>query len=81
LSYERVVKFGDALKINKRASNPERVSLADIFLEPKNQKLVIYMPPTVKRLLEQMAKDSNVTTNKCVLHIVMKQLEESRYIK
>jgi hypothetical protein len=67
--------------LKKRSSSSVPVSLEDVFLEPKNQKLVIYLPPTIKKLVEEVARESGVRTNTCVLHILVKQLKELGFIK
>lgn len=69
------------MKPKKRSSDITPASFEDVFLEPKNQRLVIYLPPTIKRLVEEMAKGSDVRTNTCVLHIIVKQLKELGFLK
>lgn len=69
------------MKLKKSSVNITPVSIEDVFLEPKNQKLVIYLPPTIKNIVEELAKASNVRTNTCVLHIIIKQLRELRILK
>lgn len=69
------------MKLKKSSVNITPVSIEDVFLEPKNQKLVIYLPPTIKKIVEELAKASNVRTNTCVLHIIIKQLKELRILK
>lgn len=69
------------MKLKKGAANITPVSIEDVFLEPKNQKLVIYLPPTMKNIVVELAKASNVRTNTCVLHIIVKQLKELRILK
>jgi hypothetical protein len=65
----------------RKSSSDAPIPLEDIFVEPKNQKIVIYLPPTIKNILEQLAKDSNVRTNTCVLYIIVKQLKELGFLK
>ncbi|MCS7131813.1 MAG: hypothetical protein NZ934_03685 [Hadesarchaea archaeon] len=65
----------------KKSSTDAPVPLEDIFVEPKNQKIVIYLPPTIKNILEDLAKDSNVRTNTCILYIIVKQLKELGFLK
>lgn len=69
------------MKLKKSSVNITPVPIEDVFLEPKNQKLVIYLPPTIKNIVEELAKASNVRTNTCVLHIIIKQLRELRILK
>lgn len=69
------------MKLKKSSVNITPVPIEDVFLEPKNQKLVIYLPPTIKNIVEELAKASNVRTNTCVLHIIIKQLKELRILK
>lgn len=69
------------MKLKKSAVDITPVPIEDVFLEPKNQKLVIYLPPTIKNIVEELAKASNVRTNTCVLHIIVKQLKELRILK
>lgn len=57
------------------------VSIEEVFLEPKNQKLVVYLPPTIKELLEELARTSEVRTNTCVLYLLVKQLKELGLLK
>lgn len=78
---KNITKFGDVMKLKKSAVNITPVSIEDVFLEPKNKKLVIYLPPTIKNVVEELAKASNVRTNTCVLHIIVKQLKELRILK
>jgi len=68
------------VKLKKKSlKNP--IPLEDIFVEPKNQKLVVYLPPTVKNILEELARESNVKTTTCVLYIIIKQLKELGFLK
>ncbi|MEM1689634.1 MAG: hypothetical protein QXU01_04485 [Candidatus Hadarchaeales archaeon] len=68
------------MKLKKKSlKNP--IPLEDIFVEPKNQKLVVYLPPTVKNILEELARESNVKTTTCVLYIIIKQLKELGFLK
>lgn len=69
------------MKLGRRPSGIAPVSIEDVSLEPKNQKLVIYLPPTIKNLVEELAKASDVRTNTCVLHIIVKQLKELGFLK
>lgn len=63
----------------KSSRNP--IPLEEIFVEPKNQKLVIYLPPTVKNILDELARETNVRTNTCVLYIIIRQLRELGFLK
>ncbi|MEM2907865.1 MAG: hypothetical protein QXP65_01495 [Candidatus Hadarchaeales archaeon] len=65
----------------RKSSSDAPIPLEDIFVEPKNQKIVIYLPPTIKSILEELAKDSNVRTNTCILYIIVKQLKELGFLK
>ncbi len=65
----------------RKSSSDAPIPLEDIFVEPKNQKIVIYLPPTIKNILEELAKDSNVRTNTCILYIIVKQLKELGFLK
>jgi hypothetical protein len=67
------------VKLKKSSRNP--ISLEEIFVEPKNQKLVIYLPPTVKGILDELARETNVRTNTCVLYIIIRQLRELGFLK
>jgi len=67
------------VKLRKSSKNP--IPLEDIFVEPKNQKLVIYLPPTVKNILDELARETNVRTNTCVLYIIIRQLRELGFLK
>ncbi len=67
------------MKLRKSSKNP--IPLEDIFVEPKNQKLVIYLPPTVKNILDELARETNVRTNTCVLYIIIRQLRELGFLK
>lgn len=67
------------MKLKKSSRNP--ISLEEIFVEPKNQKLVIYLPPTVKGILDELARETNVRTNTCVLYIIIRQLRELGFLK
>jgi hypothetical protein len=69
------------MKLKKSSPNIPPVSIEDIFVEPKNQKLVIYLPPTIKNIIEELAKDSNIRTNTCILYIIVKQLKELGFLK
>lgn len=69
------------MRLKKRSSATSPVSIEDVFLEPKNQKLVIYLPPTIKDLVEELAKSSDVKTTTCVLHIIVKQLKELGFLR
>lgn len=65
----------------KKPSKRQPVSIEEVFLEPKNQKLVVYLPPTIKELLEELARNSEVKTNTCVLYLLVKQLKELGLLK
>lgn len=65
----------------RKSSSDAPIPLEDIFVEPKNQKIVIYLPPTIKNILEELARDSNVRTNTCILYIIVKQLKELGFLK
>lgn len=65
----------------KKKSSKNPIPLEDIFVEPKNQKIVVYLPPTVKKILEELAKESNVKITTCVLYIIIKQLKELGFLK
>lgn len=69
------------MKLKKSSLNIPPASIEDVFVEPKNQKLVIYLPPTIKNMLEELAKGSNIRTNTCVLYIIVKQLKELGFLK
>ncbi|MEM2865936.1 MAG: hypothetical protein QXM46_04340 [Candidatus Hadarchaeales archaeon] len=65
----------------RKPSGRQPVSIEEVFLEPKNQKLVVYLPPTIKELLEELARNSEVKTNTCVLYLLVKQLKELGLLK
>lgn len=65
----------------RKPQGRQPVSIEEVFLEPKNQKLVVYLPPTLKELLEELARTSEVRTNTCVLYLLVKQLKELGLLK
>lgn len=65
----------------RKPSRKQPISLEEVFLEPKNQKLVIYLPPTIKELLEEVARSSGVKTNTCVLYLLVRQLKDLGMLK
>lgn len=67
------------MKLKRKSKDP--VPIEDIFVEPKNQKIVIYLPPTLKNILEDLARETNVKTTTCVLYIIVKQLKELGFLR
>lgn len=69
------------MKLKKSSPNVSPLPIEDVLVEPKNQKLVLYLPPTLKKMVEELAKSSNLKTNTCVLYIIVKQLKELGFLK
>jgi len=69
------------MELKKKPAKRNSVPIEKIFVEPKNQKIVVYLPPTLKEILEEIAQESNVRTNTCVLYLLIKQLKELGFLK